>query len=64
MKRQKKNKFLFELTEETKDIEVNQPVQVVPMTELNENGIIRYSLEEYIEIENELLDSKPVAKSC
>src|SRR5690606_2433029 len=41
---------------------VNEPVQVVPVTELNETGIVRYSLEEYLEKENELLDSKPVAK--
>ncbi|WP_298221203.1 cell division protein FtsZ [Flavobacterium sp.] len=54
------NKILFELTSETKDIIVNQAVQVVPMTELNENGIIKYSLEEYMELENELLNSKPV----
>jgi cell division protein FtsZ len=32
------------------------------MTELNEKGIIKYSLEEYMEIENDLLNSKPVAK--
>jgi cell division protein FtsZ len=54
------NKILFELTNETKNIIVNQPVQVVPMTELNENGVIKYSLEEYMEVENELLNSKPV----
>ena len=42
------NKILFELSNETKNIEVNQAVQVVPMTELNENGIIKYSLEEYM----------------
>lgn len=56
------DKILFELTNETRDIKVNQPVQVVPMTELNENGVIRYSLEEYMEVENSLLDSKPAAK--
>ncbi|OYU80453.1 MAG: cell division protein FtsZ [Flavobacterium sp. BFFFF1] len=56
------NNIFFELTEETRDIKVNQPVQVVPMTELNETGVIRYSLEEYMEIENTLLESKPVAK--
>ncbi|MFY0483294.1 cell division protein FtsZ [Flavobacterium sp. PLA-1-15] len=56
------DRMLFELTNETRDIKVNQPVQVVPMTELNENGVIRYSLEEYMEVENSLLDSKPVAK--
>jgi cell division protein FtsZ len=31
------------------------------MTELNEEGIIKYSLEEYMELENDLLNSKPVA---
>jgi cell division protein FtsZ len=55
------NKILFELTNETKNIVVNQPVQVVPMTELNENGIVKYSLEEYMEVESDLMSSKPVA---
>ena len=56
------NKILFVLTNETKNIVVNQPVQVVPMTELNENGVIKYSLEEYMELESDLLTSKPVAE--
>ena len=56
------NRMLFDLTNEVRNIKVNQPVQVVPMTELNENGIIKYSLEEYMEIENDLMNSKPVAK--
>src|SRR5690606_22590854 len=54
-------KILFDLTD-TNDINVNMPVQVVPMTEVNKDGVIKYSLEEYMEIENELLNSKPVAK--
>jgi len=54
------NKILFELTNETRNIVVNQAVEMVPVTELNENGIIKYSLEEYMEIENDLLNSKPV----
>ena len=54
------NKILFELTNETKNIVVNQPVQVVPMTELNENGIVKYSLEEYMEVEADLMSSKPI----
>ena len=57
----KQDRILFELSNETKEIQVNQPVQVVPMTELNEKGIVRYSLEEYMEVENELVQSKPVA---
>ncbi|WPR72717.1 cell division protein FtsZ [Flavobacterium sp. NG2] len=53
---------IFELTNETREIKVNQPVQFVPVTELSENGIIKYSLEEYMEAENDLMSSKPVAK--
>jgi cell division protein FtsZ len=56
------NEILFELTNETRDIKVVQPVQFVPVTELSDNGIIKYSLEEYMELENDFLDSKPVAK--
>jgi cell division protein FtsZ len=56
------SRIVFDLTIETRDIEVNQPVQFVPITELNEGGIIKYSLEEYMEVENDLLNSKPVAK--
>lgn len=54
------NRILFELTNETKNIEVKDPVQMVPVTELNENGIVKYSLEEYMEVESSLLNSKPV----
>ncbi len=53
------DKILFELTNETRDIEVNEPVQFVPVTELTDKGIIRYSLEEFTELENILLDAKP-----
>lgn len=59
----REERTLFSLTEETKEIKVNDPVQVVPMTELNETGIIRYSLEEYLEKENELIESKPEVKA-
>ena len=53
------SKILFELTNETRDINVNEAVQFVPMTELTDKGIIRYTLEEYTESESALLDSKP-----
>ncbi len=56
------NRVLFELTNETRDIKVNDPVQFVPVTEVSDNGIIKYSLEEYMEVENDLLASKPVEK--
>ncbi len=51
-------KVVYDLSAETRDIKVNEPIEYVPVTELNENGIIKYSLEEYMEIENDLLGSK------
>ncbi len=53
------NKIIFDLSDETKDIQVNEQIEFVPVTELNENGIIKYSLEEYMEMENDLINSKP-----
>ena len=56
------NKVMFELTSETRDIKVNEAVQFVPVTELSDNGIIKYSLEEYMEPEHDFM-AKPVAKT-
>jgi len=56
------NRILFELTNETRNIKVNDPVSFVPVTEVAENGIIKYSLEEYMEVENDLITSKPIEK--
>jgi cell division protein FtsZ len=56
----KSEDILFQLTEETKNIFVNEPVQFVPMTELSEAGIVKYSLEEFMDVENKLANSKPV----
>lgn len=55
------NQILFELTNETRDIKVNQPVHVVPITEVNQSGVVKYSLEHYMELEEQLTTSKPVA---
>lgn len=56
-------KIVFDLTQETRDIKVNEAVHVVPVTELNETGIVKYSLEEYMEVEKSLMDSKPAANA-
>ena len=53
------SKILFELTNETRDINVNEAVQFVPMTELTDKGKIIYTLEEYTESESAVMDSKP-----
>ncbi|WP_445455573.1 cell division protein FtsZ [Flavobacterium sp. HNIBRBA15423] len=54
------SKKTFELTEETKQIEVKEHINLVPVTEVNKNGVIKYSLEDYLQKEDELLSSKPV----
>lgn len=43
------NTVVFELSEETKGIKVNEAVQFFPVTELGEEGIIKYTLEEELE---------------
>ncbi|MEM8520232.1 cell division protein FtsZ [Flavobacterium sp. PL12] len=54
-------KVVFELANEVRDIKVNDAIQFVPVTELSDNGIIKYSLEEFMEQEPEFM-AKPVAK--
>jgi len=41
----KEEKVVFQLSEEINDIEVTDHIEVVPVKEQNENGVIRYSLE-------------------
>lgn len=55
-------KVVFDLSSEAHDINVVQPIQFVPVTELTDNGIIKYSLEEYMEVENDFIQSKPQVK--
>lgn len=55
----KDNQIIFNLTDEAKDIVVKEHVEFIPVTEVEKNGIIKHSLEEYLEKENELLGAKP-----
>jgi cell division protein FtsZ len=55
-------KMSYELTNDIREFNVVQPVQFVPITELSDNGVIKHSLEEYMELESDFMSSKPVAK--
>ncbi|MEO8234728.1 MAG: cell division protein FtsZ [Flavobacterium sp.] len=55
-----KDRLIFDLTNEIRDIKVNEAVEFVPMTEVTQNGVIKHSLEEYMEIENQLFEAKKV----
>ncbi|MES2811917.1 MAG: cell division protein FtsZ [Bacteroidota bacterium] len=52
------DRLIFDLTNEIKDIKVNEAVEFVPVTEVTQNGVIKHSLEEYMELENQFVQAK------
>ncbi|MDC8001019.1 cell division protein FtsZ [Aequorivita todarodis] len=54
-KEQKEETVFFDLDE----IEVQDPIEIIPVTEVSGEGIKRYSLDDYQEIENQLTNAKP-----
>lgn len=51
--------FEFDIKNEVNNIQVNEAKQLIPITEVNESGVVRYSLEEYMDYEKDLIESKP-----
>jgi cell division protein FtsZ len=49
-------------TAKIEDIEVNDHVEIVPITEMSGEGVKRYSLDDYQEMENRLNEAKPTNK--
>ncbi|MEN8816706.1 MAG: cell division protein FtsZ [Nonlabens sp.] len=41
------------------DIEVNDPINVIPVTEFSDEGLKKYSLDDYMEVEDQLNTAKP-----
>ncbi len=56
------NVVTFSLDEEVKDINVKDHVEVIPVLEYNKNGETRYSLDDYMELENQLTGAKSKAE--
>ncbi|WP_430907628.1 cell division protein FtsZ [Maribacter sp. 2-571] len=56
------NVVMFNLEEEVKDIKVEDHVEVIPVLEYNKNGETRYSLDDYMELENKLTGAKSKAE--
>jgi cell division protein FtsZ len=56
------DKVVFQLTEEINEIEVNDPVAVVPVTEQSADGVTRYSLD-CSELEETIPEVKPTAST-
>lgn len=51
--------ILFTLDEETADIQVNEPIEIIPVTINDETGETKYSLEDYMELEEGLVKATP-----
>lgn len=55
-------RVVHNLEEKAKNIEVNEHVEIIPVTESSAGGIKRYSLDDYMEVEQMLKKSKPAPK--
>ncbi len=58
----KSSRIIHDLHDETMDMEVNDPIEIIPVTENSSTGEKRYSLDDYMEVEQMLKKSKPVQK--
>lgn len=57
------NTIVFDLTDNAKDIDVNEYLEVSPVLEYQKEGETRYDLEEYMELENKLTGARSVAET-
>jgi cell division protein FtsZ len=55
---EKPNVVTFDLNDEVRDMEVKDHVEVIPVTEVSEEGEVRYSLDDYMELESKLSNAK------
>lgn len=58
----KENVITFNLDEEVTEIDVNDHIEVVPILEYNKDGETRYSLDDYMELENKLTGARSKAE--
>ncbi|TYP75849.1 cell division protein FtsZ [Aquimarina intermedia] len=54
--------IVFDLTDDILNVEVNDPIEVVPTPEMQHNEVRKYSLEDYMEEEKRLSEAKPAAQ--
>ncbi|MDT0646170.1 cell division protein FtsZ [Zunongwangia sp. F260] len=61
-KQEEKQKEEENTSYKARNIEVNEPVEIIPVTENSAQGVKRYSLDDYMEFEQKLENSKPAKK--
>ncbi|MGB3150620.1 MAG: cell division protein FtsZ [Maribacter sp.] len=59
---EKENTITFSLDDDVKDMDVKDSVEVIPVLEYNKNGETRYSLDDYMQLENQLTGAKSKAE--
>lgn len=59
---EKENVIMFDLNDEVKDMDVNESVEIIPVLEYNNKGETRYSLDDYMQLENKLTGAKSKAE--
>ena len=59
---EKENVIMFDLNDEVKDMNVNDSVEIIPVLEYNNKGETRYSLDDYMQLENKLTGAKSKAE--
>ncbi|MFK5972952.1 MAG: cell division protein FtsZ [Flavobacteriaceae bacterium] len=59
---EKENVITFNLDEEVRDMDVKDHIEIIPVLEYNKEGETRYSLDDYMELENRLTGAKSKAE--
>ncbi len=59
---EEENVITFDLEEEVQDMDVKDHIEVIPVLEYNKDGETRYSLDDYMELENKLTGAKSKAE--
>ncbi len=58
-KTEEEQPIVFDLSDDILDIQVNDPIEVVPVGETVSDGVRKYSLEDYMEEEKRLTEAQP-----
>ncbi len=59
---EEENVITFDLDEEVQEMDVKDHIEVIPVLEYNKDGETRYSLDDYMELENQLTGAKSKAE--
>jgi len=59
---ERENVIMFDLSNEVRDMDVRDSVEIIPVLEYNKKGETRYSLDDYMQLENQLTGARSKAE--